>query len=198
MSDSKELEMQKRIDSLEKENRILKEQLACLQNKTFGRRTEAKAALYPDPEPSLFDETETEAKQSVKEPSIETVVKSHTRKRKSGTAAKEALDHLPEELVEERVVTLSEEEQSCNHCGHKLFPVGTSLVREEVEFIPAKIRIIRYMRTSYECRECKKNDIPTIVKPAVPQPVIPHSFASPSLVSHVMVGKYVNAVPLYR
>lgn len=198
MSDTKEQEMQKRIDSLEKENRILKEQLACLQNRTFGRRAETKEAVYPDPEPSLFDEAETEAKQSVKEPSVETIVKSHTRKKKVGTATKEALDHLPKELIEERVVTLPEEKQSCEHCRHKLFPIGTSLVREEVEFIPAKIRVIRYLRTSYECRKCKKNDTPVIVKPAIPQPVIPHSFASPSLVAHVMVGKYVNAVPLYR
>ncbi len=198
MADTKEQEMQKRIDALEKEVRILKERLACYQNHTFGRRTETKGAICPDLEPSLFDEAETEAKQSVKEPPVETVVKAHTRKKKNGTAAKEALDHLPQELIEEKVVTLPEDKQSCDHCGHKLFPVGTSLVREEVEFIPARIRIIRYMRTSYECRECKKNDVPTMVKPAVPQPVIPHSFASPSLVSHVMVGKYVNAVPLYR
>ena len=36
------------------------------------------------------------------------------------------------------------------------------------------------------------------LKAAMPQPVIPHSIASPSVVAHVMMQKYSYALPLYR
>ena len=35
-------------------------------------------------------------------------------------------------------------------------------------------------------------------KSGTPKPVIPHSFASPSVLSQVIIDKYVNHMPLYR
>ena len=37
-----------------------------------------------------------------------------------------------------------------------------------------------------------------MVKTGIPTPVIPHSYASPESVAHIMKEKYVNGVPLYR
>ena len=37
-----------------------------------------------------------------------------------------------------------------------------------------------------------------MVKPGIPAPVIPHSYASAESVAHIMKEKYVNGVPLYR
>ena len=48
------------------------------------------------------------------------------------------------------------------------------------------------------CRPCRKQGQPAILKTAMPQPVIPHSIASPSVVAHVMMQKYGYALPLYR
>lgn len=55
-----------------------------------------------------------------------------------------------------------------------------------------------FYRKSYECRTCRKQGQPAILKAAMPQPVIPHSIASPSVVAHVMMQKYGYALPLYR
>ena len=37
-----------------------------------------------------------------------------------------------------------------------------------------------------------------LVKPGIPAPVIPHSYASAESVARIVKEKYVNGVPLYR
>jgi hypothetical protein len=58
--------------------------------------------------------------------------------------------------------------------------------------------VINYYRETFECRSCRKNGLSYMEKSPVPDPVIQHSFASPSSVAWVMHQKFVNALPLYR
>ena len=76
--------------------------------------------------------------------------------------------------------------------------IGREYVREEIEYIPAQLRILRYYRYSYECPKCKHSDKPFIIKAGVPTSLMNHSPASPSSVANVMYQKYVNGIPLYR
>ena len=91
-----------------------------------------------------------------------------------------------------------ENELYCPTCLSDLKPIGKEVVREELEYIPAKIQIVRYVRMSYECPKCKHTDHPYIEKALTPTSLMNHSLASPSSVANVMYQKYVNAVPLYR
>ena len=68
----------------------------------------------------------------------------------------------------------------------------------EIEFIPAKVKVIDYYRESFQCLACRNEAHFSIEKPAMPQPVIAKSIASPSSVAHVMVQKYQQSMPLYR
>jgi transposase len=71
--------------------------------------------------------------------------------------------------------------------------------RCEVEIIPAIFVGKRHVQTVYSCRNCEKNNDHTpILMAKAPEPVIKNSLASPSAVAHIMVEKYVKAVPLYR
>lgn len=76
--------------------------------------------------------------------------------------------------------------------------MGKETIREELEYIPATLRIIRYIRMSYECPKCKHTDTPYIFKALTPTSLMNHSLASPSSVANVMYQKYANAIPLYR
>lgn len=69
---------------------------------------------------------------------------------------------------------------------------------EELEYIPAKLRIVRYVQTVYECPKCKHTDHPYIIKASTPASLMNHFLASPSSVTNVMYQKYVNSIPLYR
>jgi len=73
-----------------------------------------------------------------------------------------------------------------------LVEIGT-LTSEQLDIIPAKIQVLRHIRKKYACAcgQC----IRTASLPAQP---IPKSLASPSLLAHISVSKYQDALPLYR
>jgi transposase len=94
---------------------------------------------------------------------------------------------------------LDEEKLDCEECGGKMRVLGKETAREELEIIPAQVRLLRYIRYSYVCQSCEQETgEATIVKAPTPAPVIKRSLASASTVAHVMYQKYVNGMPLYR
>ncbi|MHB1393848.1 MAG: IS66 family transposase zinc-finger binding domain-containing protein [Clostridia bacterium] len=77
-------------------------------------------------------------------------------------------------------------------------PVDKETVREELQYIPAQLKIIRYVRLAYGCYKCKQKGTPYIVKALTPTSLMKHSLGSPTTVANDMYQKYVNGMPLYR
>ena len=98
----------------------------------------------------------------------------------------------------EVIMTLPESELVCPVCNSKLVPIGKKFVRHEIEFVPAKLKVRDVYTTTYECRKCRANGKSVMKSPGIPEPVIPHSYASAESVAFVMKQKFVNGVPLYR
>ena len=142
---------------------------------------------------SLFNEAELETNDSVPEP-IKKDVRGYTRVN-AKTKREELMKDLP---VREILCESASEDQICPNCHSSLRPLGKETVREELEYIPAKLQIVRYVRMSYECPRCKHTDHPYIQKSLTPASLLNHSLASPSSVANVIYQKYVNSVPLYR
>ncbi|WP_221901057.1 IS66 family transposase zinc-finger binding domain-containing protein [Bathymodiolus platifrons methanotrophic gill symbiont] len=91
-----------------------------------------------------------------------------------------------------RKKTLRENTRPYRYHGLKIF---TSLKlrfqdfqREQLEIIPAQIKVIEHVQVKYACRACE-NGIISAPKPAQP---IPRSFASPSLLAYIIVAKFMN------
>lgn len=120
-------------------------------------------------------------------------VPSHKRKKK-GTKFKKLAD-LPTFLVDHE---LSPEEKLCQHCGSEMIDCGISTVRTEVEFLQAKLRTLLHRQHAYVCKPCEREGITSIKKAAVPKPLIPNSFGSPSIVTETIMQKYQQKVPAYR
>jgi transposase len=99
---------------------------------------------------------------------------------------------------EKYVHCLSEDKQVCQNCSQNLTTISQSFVRSELVYVPAKLKVIDHYRESYECRCCKKRNLPAIQKTETSTPVIPHSYASASSITQVIIQKFVNVVPLYR
>lgn len=76
--------------------------------------------------------------------------------------------------------------------------VGEEFVRTEVQFIPAKLKVIDHYRETYECRACRKRGTPYMEKAPVPYPPVMHSLASASTIAWLIHQKFVLGIPLYR
>jgi len=185
--------LEKQISQLEKENLILQEKVDFLTRKLYGNKSEQTLSLGIEGQVSIFDEAEQEADNEVLEPDMKDVA-SYRRKRFPGQR-EELLKDIPHE---KKLCTLAEEDRFCLTCGGALHSVGEEFVRTEIEFIPAKVRVIDYYRETFECRSCRKNGEPYMEKSPMPTAVMQHSYASASTVSWVIHQKYELAVPLYR
>ena len=142
---------------------------------------------------SIFDEAEAFADPKADEPDLKDV--GSYRRRKFVGQREELLKDIPHE---KKLCTLAEEDRFCEKCNTPLRSIGEEFVRTEIEFIPAKVRVIDYYRETFECRKCRKEGGTYIEKSPMPYPVIQHSYASPSSVAWVIHQKYELAVPLYR
>jgi len=82
--------------------------------------------------------------------------------------------------------------QACPCCGGPLHPIGET-VSETLDYVPARLRVIRIRRPRYGCRACG-----TIHQAPAPERPIAKGLASPGLLAHVLVSKYCDHLPLYR
>jgi transposase len=167
------------------------EQFRLLQHKRFCSSSEK---TFPGQrELFTFDEAENEADHRKPEPTLEQIT--YTRRKRVGKR-EDDLSGVPVETV---IHTLPEEERICPECGSPMHVMGHSEPRREIEIIPAQIKVVEHVREVYSCRNCEKDaaSVP-VIKAPLPEPVIKGSIASPSAVAHIIVQKYINAVPLYR
>lgn len=95
--------------------------------------------------------------------------------------------HLPRE-----VRTLSPKQEACPDCGGALKHLGED-VSEMLEYVPARFKVIRQVRTKLSCGSCDR-----IVQEAAPSRPIDRGLAGPGLLAHVLVSKYADHLPLYR
>lgn len=178
-----------------RETDILLEQIRHLRNQLFGRKSEQGSdtgQIQPLP---LFDLPEPDPDGepvAAEQDEQEVEVAGHTR-RKRGRKP------LPEELPRVEVLhDLADDEKVCG-CGNDLSRIGEE-VSEQLDIVPAKIRVIRHVRPKYACKECEgvEDEGPTVrIAPPPPQ-IIPKSIVTPSLLAHVLTGKFVDSVPFYR
>lgn len=80
----------------------------------------------------------------------------------------------------------------CPGCGGAIHPIGET-VSEMLDWVPARLRVIRISRPRYGCRSCG-----TIHQAPAPERPIAKGLATPGLLAHVLVSKYCDHQPLYR
>ncbi len=174
----------------------LTELLIKSQKALYGQSSEKRRYVFGEDngQISLFNEAEVTANNKAEEPAVQTIVAAHVRKPKR--TKEELAQTVP---VVEVVCDLDEDKRSCGICQADLRYLGKEHVRDELEIIPAQVRVLRYVRFNYVCTACEKETgDANIVKAPVPAPVMKRSLASPSTVAYVMYQKYANGMPLYR
>ncbi len=180
-------QLQEKSNALqEKDQKInsLQYQLKSALQFRFGKKSEKSSHNQQD----LFDEAvlTQEEKKVAREVDEEITVAGFTRK-KGGRKP------LPTDLPRERIMhDLAECEKTCA-CGHALHRIGEDK-SEQFEFIPAQVKVLEQVRYKYACRHCEEG---VKIAPLPAQP-IPKSIATAGLLSHILISKYNDHIPLYR
>lgn len=122
-----------------------------------------------------------EITRSAERPDIETLEEHKTR-----PVRKALPDHLPrQELV-------LDPGAACTACGGNLKRVGED-VTEELEYVPGRFVVNRFIRPRMACACCEH-----FQQAALPSRPIERGRPGPGLISHVLVSKYADHLPLYR
>jgi len=187
--------LESRLAQAELQNNWLLEQLKLSKKKLFGQSTEQAGEAVVEQLSLVFNEAEALDAKSVEDGIPDTKVKSHTRKRRSGSIEDIIPENLPVERVEHR---LPDKEQVCPVCGSEMVEIGTETHRA-LKIEPPRYSVVEDIYYTYACKACKtETDEALIVKTPKEPTVLPGSFASPEAIAHIMTQKFVMYNPLYR
>ncbi len=179
------MEQTARADHLDARVITLQEQL----NLALARRYAASSEKLSPDQIRLFDEAEVDLlDDAVDEVEQDDMVEvpAHTRKKRGRKPLPDTLHRV--DVIHE----IPEDQRHCPHDGQLLAEIN-EVVSEQLDIIPAQIRVIRHIRKQYACT-CGQS-IQTAPLPGQP---IPKSMASPGLLAHITVSKYQDALPLHR
>lgn len=88
---------------------------------------------------------------------------------------------------------LGEQERACPCCGELRCEIGIES-SEQLEYIPARWKVIQHDRVKYACKSCEEN---VVIADKPPQP-IEKGLPGPGLCSHTVLSKFGDHTPLYR
>jgi len=176
------------IASLQEENTRLKqqylrvlEQFKLAQQRRFTRSSESNVLQME----LQFDEAEAVTPEELPQED-NTITVTYTR---SKPKRRTLPDDLPREIIEHDI---PEHDKQCA-CGCMKQRIGEE-VTEQLEIIPAVLKIIAHVRPKYACNRCDES---VSIAP-MPKLFLPKSMATPSLVAHTLINKYQDHLPLYR
>jgi transposase len=102
------------------------------------------------------------------------------------------LGALPAHLPRHEVV-IDAEHSSCPCCGGAMHSIG-ELRTEQLDIVPAQLRVLVTRRPRYACRACEG----AVVVALAPERPIDGGMATEALIAHVLVSKFCDSLPLYR
>lgn len=162
----------------------LKLLIAKLRRMQFGRRSEKLARQTEQLELQLDELEAAQAERAAASPTP----RAAARATDSGRPVRRP---LPAHLARD-VQKILPKEGACPDCGGELKSLGED-VSEMLEYVPARFRVIRQVRSKLACARCDK-----IVQAEAPPRPIARGLAGPGLLAHVLVSKYCDHLPLYR
>ena len=185
------------LSSLEnKDRRIgkLEHSLAQLLRQRYGRQSERLADMDPALLlPFMQDYLKEQAEPNPEPPAEvkkEEVIKEEITYTRNKPKRKKLPEDLPRDIIE---YDLPDAEKICADCGEPLQRIGSE-TSEQLDYIPASLRVIEHVRFKYACKHCEQQ---IVVAEKDRQP-IEKGLPAAGLLAHVVISKYVDHQPLHR
>jgi transposase len=175
-------------NELHAENDKLRLLIQRLTRHQFGRRSEQ---LTPDQlQFALEDLEQTVAENQAGQNATAAIVDQKTRRE----TARPARNHgaLPAHLPRYEVV-IDPGRTACPCCGGVMHAMG-ELRTEQLDIVPARLRVRVTRRPRYACRACEG----AVVTAPAPDRPVDGGMPTEALIAHVVISKYCDSSPLYR
>lgn len=145
-------EFLKQLKQKDREIDGLQHRLQMLLRRYFGRSSEKldpkQKLLFEDLLDACIPETPAEEASDPKSPPSKPRGKGHGRRR------------LPSNLPREKVIhDLPEDEKPCPCCQRMRHIIGKE-THEQLDYVPAKVKVIEHVRLKYGCRHCEAEASP--------------------------------------
>jgi transposase len=177
---------QREIQAKDLKIQALTLELAHHRRIRFSNKSEAFSPEQRD----LFQETwntDASAIEAEAEQLVETTASTADRPKRPRAGRQPLPEHLPR--IEHRH---EPESCTCGQCGKDLVKIGED-ISEQLDVEPARFFVHRHIRPQYACRACE-----TVSAAPIPPAVIDGGMASVGLYAWVIIGKYLDHLPLYR
>jgi transposase len=185
------------IKRLEQENERLqielakaKAELAAMAHAMYGRKSEKADSDHNQLVLEGFLQDEDVVSESDKEAKSREQQISENQPRKKVRSKPQVKTGVP---VKEQRIRLEPEQMDCPECGTKKTVIRVEET-EELDFIPAHVCRTIYERPICACPNCQEY----VSQASLPPRPIPKSVAGPGLLSHIIVSKFQDHLPLYR
>lgn len=179
--------LQGQLNAISSQLNFLTEQIALMNQRQFGRKTERAEEYDQLSLFEVFNEPEVLSDDSPEPEVSEVIVSSYSRKKK--TRREEKLEGLPARVFEHEINREKLAELFPN--GYKELPVETY---KRLSVIPQTFIVDEHRVHVYAA----KNNDGTIYRAGRPADLFENSLATPSLLSTLMTAKFQNHLPVER
>ena len=158
-----------------------------LKRSQFGRSSEKVQRQIDQLELTLEDlQTDRAAEQAEETDEAGDQAKNDDKQDKKKRGRKKLPAHLPRER------SVLDPGDVCPDCGGELRLLGED-INELLDYVSAKLKVLQIARLKKSCRACEK-----IFQEPAPSTPIQRGMAGAGLLSHILVSKFDDHVPLYR
>ena len=185
----------------EEELKRKQERILYLERQLFGRRSEKKLPDYCEAQLSLFNSEQGLAALEQETPGMTTLIadikqkaeQRHKSSKQNSTIEKRSYK-LPADI--ERRETILE---PANNDSNTLIKIGED-VSERLMLDPSKFWVERLVRPIYKLKEAGQGQLPTttIIQAPAKEVILPGCMAGESLLSQLIVDKFLYHLPEYR
>lgn len=182
-------ELTKKLHSTERQLKMLQYQVEQLLRRIYGRRSEKL-----DPNQLMFEGLILEALDQPAPQPLESPVEEKAKKSRTIKRPHPGRIPIPEHLERvEIVLDIPEDKKLCPETGKPLKQIGFE-VSEKLEYRPGKLIVNVYKRPKYASPD---GDV-GVITTAMPDHPIEKCKADVGLLSHIIVSKFADHLPLYR
>ena len=173
-----------KYDDLEAKYHALQHQLDQLRRLIFASKSERFVPASAPEQMELFEGGGDAGAEEVEKQKITY----ERRKKKKHPGRTKLPEHFP---VRQEIIEPEEDTTGMTKIGEE--------ITRKVEFTPATLEIIEYVRSKYARPEAEQtDDKPAIVIADVPDQVIPKGIPGAGLLTQIVVAKYIDHLPFNR